>query len=48
LGDQQQGGPCVDDRPGLIVHLIAAHGFSEGAGSPNRVDPRALAALLAM
>jgi hypothetical protein len=32
--------------PGLIVHLIGAHGFFEGLDSPNRVDPRALARIL--
>jgi hypothetical protein len=32
--------------PGLIVHLIRAHGFFEGLESPNRVDPRALARVL--
>ncbi len=32
--------------PGLIVHLIGAHGFFEGLQSPYRVDPRALAGLL--
>jgi hypothetical protein len=32
--------------PGLIVHLIRAHGFFEGFGSPHRVDPRALARIL--
>jgi hypothetical protein len=34
--------------PGLIVHLIGAHGFFEGPRSPMRVDPRALAELLAV
>jgi hypothetical protein len=32
--------------PGLIVHLIRAHGFFEGLQSPSRVDPRALARIL--
>jgi hypothetical protein len=32
--------------PGMIVHLIRAHRFFEGFGSPNRVDPRALAQIL--
>lgn len=32
--------------PGLIVHLIAAHGFFEGSESPYRVPPRRLAELL--
>lgn len=32
--------------PGLIVHLIAGHGFFEGRESPYRVDPRELAELL--
>jgi hypothetical protein len=32
--------------PGLIVHLIGAHGFFEGLQSPYRVAPRALAELL--
>jgi hypothetical protein len=32
--------------PGLIVHLIRAHGFFEGFESPGRVDPRLLAKLL--
>ncbi len=32
--------------PGLIVHLIGAHGFFEGFDSPNRVDPPALARIL--
>ena len=32
--------------PGLIVHLIAIHGFFEGPLSPYRVAPRALAELL--
>jgi hypothetical protein len=32
--------------PGLIVHLIAAHGFFEGLQSPYRVAPRALAEVL--
>jgi len=32
--------------PGLIVHLIRAHGFFEGFQSPNRVDPRTLARIL--
>jgi hypothetical protein len=32
--------------PGLIVHLIGAHGFFEGPQSPFRVAPRALAQLL--
>lgn len=32
--------------PDLIVHLIAAHGFFEGRGTPYRVDPRELTALL--
>ncbi len=32
--------------PGLIVHLIGAHGFFEGFHSPSRVDPRALARIL--
>ncbi len=34
------------DGPGLIVHLIRAHGFFEGPESPYRVDPLALARLL--
>jgi hypothetical protein len=32
--------------PGLIVHLIEAHGFFEGRESPYRVDPRELAEVL--
>jgi hypothetical protein len=32
--------------PGLIVHLISAHGFFEGLHSPHRVPPRELARLL--
>jgi hypothetical protein len=32
--------------PHLIVHLIAAHGFFEGIGSPYRVDPEHLCRLL--
>jgi len=32
--------------PGLIVHLIASHGFFEGLESPYRVAPDALAKLL--
>jgi hypothetical protein len=32
--------------PGLIVHLIGAHGFFEGIQSPYRVPPRKLAQLL--
>jgi hypothetical protein len=32
--------------PGLIVHLVRAHGFFEGLESPGRVDPRALAKVL--
>ena len=32
--------------PGLIVHLIGAHGFFEGTQSPYRVPPRELAELL--
>ena len=32
--------------PGLIVHLIRAHGFFEGIESPSRVDPGALARIL--
>jgi hypothetical protein len=32
--------------PGLIVHLILAHGFFEGVESPSRVDPRTLAKIL--
>jgi hypothetical protein len=32
--------------PGLIVHLIGAHGFFEGLESPKRVDPRSLARIL--
>ncbi len=32
--------------PGLIVHLIRAHEFFEGPGSPFRVDPLALARVL--
>ena len=32
--------------PGLIVHLIAAHGFFEGRESPYRVDPHELAEVL--
>ena len=32
--------------PGLIVHLIRAHGFFEGFHSPSRVDPRELARVL--
>jgi hypothetical protein len=38
-------GRCLSG-PGLIVHLIAAHGFFEGKESPYRVDPRALAEVL--
>jgi hypothetical protein len=38
--DQQMCGP------GLITHLIRAHHFFEGFGSPRRVDPRELAMLL--
>ncbi len=34
--------------PGLIVHLIEAHGFFEGLMSPYRVSPIALAALLGL
>lgn len=34
--------------PGLIAHLIGAHGFFEGFESPYRVDPRELAMLLGM
>lgn len=34
--------------PGLIAHLIRAHRFFEGRGSPNRVDPRELAQLLGL
>ena len=34
--------------PGLISHLIAAHGFFEGVQSPYRVEPRALAQLMGM
>ena len=34
------------DGPGLIVHLIRAHGFFEGRDSPSRVDPRTLARVL--
>ncbi len=36
----------VMEGPGLIVHLIEAHGFFEGKESPYRVDPRALAELV--
>ena len=32
--------------PGLIVHLIGAHGFFEGIQSPYRVPPRKLTQLL--
>jgi hypothetical protein len=32
--------------PGMIVHLIRAHGFFEGFQSPNRVDPRTLVRIL--
>jgi hypothetical protein len=32
--------------PGLIVHLIAEHGFFEGPESPYRVDPRKAAEVL--
>jgi hypothetical protein len=32
--------------PDLIVHLIGAHAFFEGHGTPYRVDPRELTALL--
>ncbi|HTN88900.1 MAG TPA: hypothetical protein VL242_34720 [Sorangium sp.] len=32
--------------PGLIVHLIAEHGFFERAGTPYRVDPRQAANVL--
>ena len=32
--------------PGLIVHLIRAHGFFEGLESAGRVDPRSLARVL--
>lgn len=32
--------------PGLITHLIRAHGFFEGTGTPYRVDPAGLARLL--
>jgi len=32
--------------PGLIVHLIRDHHFFEGEGSPYRVDPQKLAAVL--
>ena len=32
--------------PGLIVHLIGAHGFFEGLHSPKRVDPLSLARIL--
>jgi len=32
--------------PGLIPHLIRAHGFFEGVRSPHRVDPGELARLL--
>lgn len=32
--------------PGLIVHLIRAHGFFEGLDAPSRVDPRSLARIL--
>jgi len=38
-------GPGISG-PGLIVHLIAAHGFFEGLRAPYRVSPRALAELL--
>jgi hypothetical protein len=34
--------------PGLIVHLIAAHEFFEGHGSPYRVEPEKLARLLGL
>lgn len=34
------------EGPGLIVHLMYDHHFCEGKGSPNRVDPIALARVL--
>ncbi|MDI1447932.1 hypothetical protein [Polyangium sp. 6x1] len=34
--------------PGLIVHLIAEHGFFEGKESPYRVDPREAAEVLGL
>ena len=34
--------------PGLIVHLIAEHGFFEGKESPYRVDPRQAAEVLGL
>lgn len=34
--------------PGLIVHLIEAHGFFEGKESPYRVDPRQAAEVLGL
>jgi len=34
--------------PGLIVHLIAEHGFFEGKDSPYRVDPRQAAEVLGL
>jgi len=34
--------------PGLIVHLIRAHQFFEGEGSPYRVEPRELARVLGL
>lgn len=32
--------------PGLLVHLMRAHGFFEGRQVPDRVDPRDLARIL--
>lgn len=32
--------------PGLLVHLVRAHHFFEGPGSPYRVDPETLCRLL--
>jgi len=37
---------CHLKGPGLLVHLIEAHGFFEGLESPCRVSPAALATLL--
>ncbi len=39
IDNRRTGKPL--DGPGLIVHLIAEHGFFEGRESPYRVDPRA-------
>ncbi|MDC3979808.1 hypothetical protein [Polyangium jinanense] len=36
------------EGPGLIVHLIAEHGFFEGKESPYRVDPRHAAEVLGL